>query len=447
MAVHEDREAFIPYSRTDIVDICIEDGKLPPEETEKFREFCSILSAYYHFELHHTQERLKGDFAPFNPDADTKFRIEPTEEQLAQKQANLMKDFQTVLERANYNLLSETALQEAFKEVSLIKLRTDVDFRDFDEVICYYRGDAPQTIQLKRLFRKDVDFTFGVFERVVLLVKYQGEEYFAKRKAKRKNLKGIPGKVYIYMYKGIPKFDLELIFPNVKTSMTWKDRLFFGVPIVGAAIPIILKTLPQIIIIVGLVLFLTVGPSALENLDTDEDEVRNIMPVLLALFSLALTLGGFAFKQYTNYKNKQIKFQKNVTETLFFKNLATNASVFQSLIDSAEEEECKEIILVYYHLLTSDGPLTAEQLDNKIEAWMEEKLDAHIDFDINGPLNNLEGIKASLVANSSESNVPQESLLTYDGENCKVMPLEDAKKVIDYLWDNAFLYANESSLS
>ena len=338
--------------------------------------------------------------------------------------------------------MSKAALQKALQETSLIKLRTDVDFKDFDEVICYYRGDAPQTITLKKLLRKDVEFTFDVFERVVLLVKYKGEKYFAKRKAKRKNLKGIPGKVYIYMYKNIPKFDLELIFPNVKTSMTWKDRLFFGVPIIGAAIPIILKTLPQIIIIVGLVLFFTVGPSALKNLNTTEDEVRNIMPVLLALFSLGMTFGGFAFKQFTNYKNKQIKFQKNVTETLFFKNLASNVSVFQSLIDSAEEEECKEIILVYYHLLTSSKSLTAEQLDDKIEAWMEEKLNTHIDFDIHGPLNNLEAIKASLVNTPSESSIPRESLLTYDGEHCKVLPLADAKKVIDYLWDNAFLYAN-----
>ena len=444
MAVYEDRGAFIPYSRADIVDICIEDGKLPPEETEKFREFCDILSAYYHFELHHTQERLKENFAPFNPDADTKFRVEPTEEQLSQKQSDLAKDFKTVLERANYDLLSEADLEKAFEEASLIKLRTDVDFEDFDEVICFYRGEAPKTITLKKFFKK-TEFTFDVFERVVLLIRYKGEEYFAKRKAKRKNLKGTPGKVYIYMYKNIPKFDLELIFPNVKTSMTWKDRLFFGVPIIGATIPIILKVLPQLLIIGGLVTLLLFGPEALRNLriNKSEEEVRNIMPVLLALFSLGMTLGGFAFKQYTNYKNKQIKFQKNVTETLFFKNLASNASVFQSLIDAAEEEECKEIILVYYHLLTQNEPLTAEQLDDKIEAWMEEKLDTHIDFDIHGPLNNLESIKVSLATAQGDSNVSQEPLLTYDDKRCKVMPLEDAKKVIDYLWDNAFLFAND----
>ena len=40
--------------------------------------------------------------------------------------------------------------------------------------------------------------------------------------------------------------------------------------------------------------------------------------------------------------------------------------------DAAEEEETKEIILVYYHLLTSPDPLTPAQLDDRIERWMEE---------------------------------------------------------------------------
>ncbi|WP_369817760.1 DUF3754 domain-containing protein [Planktothricoides sp. SR001] len=52
------------------------------------------------------------------------------------------------------------------------------------------------------------------------------------------------------------------------------------------------------------------------------------MPALIASGSLLVTLGGFAFKQYNSYKNKQIQFQKNVTETLFFRNLAINVGVF-----------------------------------------------------------------------------------------------------------------------
>jgi hypothetical protein len=155
-----------------------------------------------------------------------------------------------------------------------------------------------------------------------------------------------------------------------------------------------------------------------------------------------VTLGGFAYKQYSNYKSKQIKFRQTVTETLFFKNMANNASVFHALIDAAEEEECKEIILVYYHLLTSPKPLTSEQLDNRIETWMDETFGTKIDFDINGPIHNLEKIRGKLVQDSKDTaSLPEIPLLTKDKQGCcQVLPLNDAKRLIDYIWDHIFLY-------
>jgi hypothetical protein len=177
----------------------------------------------------------------------------------------------------------------------------------------------------------------------------------------------------------------------------------------------------------------TVGPEHLKQLTPSKEEARNIMPVLVAILSLSLTLGGFAFKQYTSYKSKQIKFQKNVTETLFFRNLASNVRVFQSLIDAAEEEECKEIILVFYHLLTSKTPLTPEQLDNRIEVWMDEKFGTQIDFDIHGPLHNLEVIRGKIVQDGSGSmNTPDVAILTRDSQGyCHLLSLDDAcKKLI-----------------
>ena len=128
---------------------------------------------------------------------------------------------------------------------------------------------------------------------------------------------------------------------------------------------------------------------------------------------------------------------------LFFRNLANNASVFGSLIDDAEEEECKEIILVYYHLIASQTPLNPEQLDDRIEAWMEEKFGTKIDFDINGPLRNLQAIRGKIVKDGeAEASMPEIPLLTYDNQGfCQVPSLDDAKTIVDYVWDNAFLYA------
>ena len=274
--------------------------------------------------------------------------------------------------------------------------------------------------------------------RLPLLIKCKEKDYFDKQNIPIDTLPFTPGKVYIYLYENVAKDDLEFVFPNVKISMTWKDRLLFFIPAATAVISVIVKILPQLLFILGVIVFVTVGQSSIEALRIKEDSLENIMPVLVTVLSLVLALGGVAFKQYNTYKTKYIKFQKEVTDTLFFRNLTNNVGVFQYLIDAAEEEECKEIILVYYHLLTSKVPLTAEQLDNCIEEWMEDKFDTKIDFDIQSTLENLSEITGKIVKNGSD----EISLLSRDRDNfCHVLSLDDAKIVIDYIWDNAFKYA------
>lgn len=441
MAIHSDREAFIPYRRCDLIELCVKDGQLPTTDIQKFQHFCSLLSAYYHFHFHSYLETLKANYTPFDPDSDTQSIREPSPEERMVMESQLVADVNKILERANYIPLPKARLRRAFKERSLIALRTSVDFNDFDQMVCYYRGDTYKPTLVKKIFRK-IEKNVHVFERVALLIKFKNKNYFTNKDIKIESLNFTPGKAYVYLYKNIPQFDLEFLFPNVKTSMTWKDRLLFGIPAIGAAIPLILRILPQLLLVIGAILLVTVGPSQLEALKPTEKEVRNIMPILVATLSLIVTLGGFAFKQYTSYKSKQIKFQKNVTETLFFKNIASNASVFGALIDAAEEEECKEIILVYYHLLTSKDNLTAEQLDDRIEDWMNDKFGTRIDFDINGPLRNLEAIRGKIVKDNEEQRLVHEvPLLKRDAQGkCYILPLDDALAVIDHIWDNAFRY-------
>ena len=242
-------------------------------------------------------------------------------------------------------------------------------------------------------------------------------------------------------YKNIPKFDLDLLFPNVQTSMTLRDQLMLAIPAIGAAASVALKAIPNILLLAAAILLALNAESALQTIGVQAEQARNIMPVLIATLTLAIALGGFAAKQYSQYKNKKIKFQKDVTDTLFFKNLANNASVFQMLVDIAEEEECKEIILVYYHLLTSAEPLSPEALDAQIETWLIEKTGTTINFDIHGPLQNLQQIRGR--TNQSASDQP---LLEYDDRGrCCVLPLTEATVVLDYVWDNAFRYSGGES--
>ena len=441
MAVYQNREAFIPFSRQGLIELCLSDDRLNELEKEQFRDFCQILAAYYHFKFHSYLENIKYNYAPFNPDENLVDRNQYNLNQTESMSKNLINDFTAVLQKANYFPLSKGVLRRSLEDDSLFDLKTEVDFTDFEEMLCYCQGDTQNKITIKKFWwtkEKQID----IFAKVVLLIKFKEEKHFADKPTPRSQLSFKPGCIYIYLYQNLSKLDLEFIFPNVQMSMNWKDRLLFGIPAIGAGISLVARILPQLLLIIGVILYVILGDIPTSVIPVREEQVREVTPLLVTTFSLLVTLGGFAFKQYTSYKSKQIKFQKNITETLFFRNRANNTGVFQYLIDAAEEEECKEIILVYYHLLTSETLLTSEQLDDRVEIWMEEKMGKKIDFDINNTLANLQSIRGQINLNPENSQeLTEVVLLKKDRQNyLQVLPLKQATKVIDYVWDNAFQY-------
>ena len=446
MAVFRSREAFIPYSRQEIIELCLADGEMAIAEKQEFREFCEILIAYYHFKLHRSLEQLKSSFFPLDPDVSFELSLSSINSlDLQRQEQNLINTFESILQQANYFPLPKRELEKALSDDSLFDLKTNVDFDAFEQMVCYCRGDSSTNVTLKKWWFKTVQQKVDIYQRVVLLIKFKAEQHYQDKPVAESELSFKPGKIYLYLYKNLSKLDLEFIFPNIEMSMNWKDRLLFGVPAIGAAIPLALKIIPQLLLIVGVLIYLTFGYQPINELQVQEEDVRNIAPLLVATLSLIITLGGFAFRQFNNYKSKQIRFQKNVTDTLFYRNLANNSGVFQYLIDAAEEEECKEIILVYYHLLTSSEPLTPVQLDHNIESWMEHKFGTIIDFDIEKPLRNLSGIKViNQEINEHTYATKHKALLKRDRHNrCHILPLKEAKQLLDKVWDNFFQYSSD----
>lgn len=395
---------------------------------------------------HRLLEELKDTFAPFNPDADTKRPVMLTSAERDQREEQLVQSFETVLQHANYSKLSDDDLEEAFRQDSLIPVKTKVDFDDYKRVVFYYRGDNFKTMTFRHFWFWSAARKIDNLERVALLLKFKDEDYFKSKKQNIEDLNFTPGKMYLYLYKNIPRFDLELLFPNVKVSMNWRDRLLFGVPAIGAAVPLALRVLPSLLLVVGAVIILFLGLEADTQLASNlqipvtSEEAQNLFPILVATLSISMTLGGFAFKQYSSYKNKRLKFLKQVADTLFFKNLVSNAGVLYTLVDSANEERCKEMMLVYYHLLTAEQPLTKAEIDDRIEEWMEQQLDTKIDFDIHKTLDNLSKPGAPLAESYGATNGQSTVSLANmdDTQRYQALPLHDAKAVIDYVWDNVF---------
>jgi len=199
---------------------------------------------------------------------------------------------------ANYRPLSQQELEEAFEVASLIPLHTRVDFDDFDQVLFFYRGEGEETVPFRR-FMKNRTMQIDTLQRVVVLLKFRDQEYFAARARHSENMGFVPGKIYLYLYKNIPRNDLELLFPNVDVSMNWKDRLMLLVPVLGAAIPLILKVLPSMGLLVAAILLVTMGPEITARFGYQTAGSSGLYPLLVALLSIGAALGGFAAHQYT----------------------------------------------------------------------------------------------------------------------------------------------------
>ena len=291
---------------------------------------------------------------------------------------------------------------------------------------------------LSVFFRKK-QISFDNYDYVAVLLEIKSQQYFEKKEKRKDELNFKPGKVYLYLYKNIPHYDLELLFPNVKISMNLRDKLMLVIPALGAAIPMLIKILPALGLIVGAIALVVFGWDLGGKFDVDVSDPKAVYPLLLAALTACVALGGFAARQYIKYKSKRLEFLKKVTDVLFFKSLDVCQGVLNAVVDSAEEEQSKEMLLIYYLLMQEDKALNAEDIRRKMNAWTKNQFS--VDSDINAELALEQLVNLQAPSDSGESISVIEKIA--DGRY-QSSSIESAKRIIDYIWDNLFQYTNNS---
>ena len=144
-------ERFIPFRKTSIVTMCADE--VPAEERESFEAFTELLASLLHHEFRARLEALKDAYFPFNPDSDTRqiVELDPSERQAAQQR--LVDELTALAEDANFERISTDDLERAFLEESLMKVRLEADFDDFEQVVFYRRGAHTRQEEVKHLVR------------------------------------------------------------------------------------------------------------------------------------------------------------------------------------------------------------------------------------------------------------------------------------------------------
>ncbi len=401
------RFRFIPYRKHDIVEMCLQDNLLCGQQDE-FRQLYTMLDSVFHFEFHKTIEAIKNAYAPIDPDADTR----AYEKSVTTDEQDFTELLGVLLEKANYERVTEEDLNQALNESSLFKIRLEVDFDDFSEVLIFCRGESTQQETISRLFglfKKTIEFIN--FDRVVIYIRFKADYSATKQQA----VSCRPGATLLRLFQNVPKADIEMLFPNTQVRMRTMDKLLIGVPAVVSGGIVLSTKLGASLILLGSMFGFWLGFS--------DQPVELNKPALIVLFAGLAALGGFLWKQFDNFKNRKLRFLQSLTQNLYFKNLDNNAGVFHRLANDAEEEECKEAILAYYFLLISPQALSSKELDSMIEDWFVRQWQCPIDFEIDDALDKL--LELQLVEES-------------DGKLTAVS-IQTGLQRLDKRWDDYFI--------
>src|SRR5262245_28146097 len=412
-----ERDQFIPVRKDDLLDALIEHGPLGSEaEREKFRQVCRFLAAIYHYEYFEQLERLRHDYYYFNPELEPHERFDDT--MLEAAYADLLDSFTAVLKGANFVEAPHAEIEHAHRAHSLLRVAIEVSFDDFRDVRFFRRGHHKETVEESRWFGlRPRTHEILVYDDVILLVAMKSEMQIAsereKRRLRQRRTRG--GSVLIKYFRNIAREDLNALFPNVRVVMSTFDKLFLSVPALAGAVPILLNLASTVT-----VLFLVIGFYLGVVAAVEQDHLKRAFAAMSGL----VALGGFVMRQWLRYQAQSLKYQKRLTDNIYFRNVNNNAGIFDYMIGAAEDQECKEAFLAYYFLRTGKTPPTQAELDSHIERWLKQTFDVDVDFEVADALGKLERL----------------GLLRREGDRLTVPPPEATLARLDEVWDGYFQF-------
>ena len=390
--------------------MCLVDSELD-SDAEAFRQLSYMLDQVFHFEFHQVIEALKNAYADSDPDTDTR-RPGIDAPENSQSFISLLDG---LLEKANYERVTEADLNRALSESSLFKIRLHVDFDDFSEVSLFARGQSNRTETISSWFGlRSKTIEFVNYDRVVVYLRIRDDFEHSKLDSDRCRA----GATLLKLFRNVPRADLEMLFPNTRVRMRLMDKLLIGIPAVVSGGIVLTTKLGASLVLLGSLFGYWLGVS--------KQPVELNQAAVVALLAGAAALGGYLWKQFNNFKNRKIRFMQALTQNLYFKNLDNNAGVFHRLANDAEEEESKEAILAYYFLLASSQPLTRSELDHEIERWFDSRWNCQLDFEIDDALHKL--LSLGLVEES--------------GDRLKAVSIKEGIRTLDQRWDNYFVPGN-----
>jgi Protein of unknown function (DUF3754) len=382
-------------------------------ECDLFRRFARTLRNICHFEYSETLDQLRDDYYYFSPEIAGLASADRAKSDFTY--SNLIRSLDGILKDANFEELPHEDIADAHRRRT-VPVEVKAKHDDFREVRFYRRGhhiEKVDIIEWLGLRRRTVEVE--VFDDLVLVVAMKTQAEINSRRELRtlKRRKIVPGSVLLKYFRNIACGDLYALFPNARVVMSSFDRAFLGLPAIAGGIPILLKlyaTISVLLIVIGVYVG---GYGSVSNTE---------LKTALAALAGIVALGGFVTHQWLKYQRRSLRYHMELADNVYYRNVSNNAGIFDYLIATAEDQECKQALLVYHFIRKMATLPTTAEIANRIEAWLADSFEVKVDFDVTAALRTLDRF----------------GLVRYQAERLSVLPLERAIPKLHEAWNNFF---------
>jgi len=373
---------FIPLTRHAVmVDLC-EDIE-GPDDTDYFAHAALELERHRAHDYREMAAEIRRLYLPFSPDADTVKVTDLSPEEALKAEQDLAALVRHLLTRANYSPIPNDELTRILSEQSPYSLRIEVDLDEYDLLHVFARDVYAAARSVRRpetLYLLKATFETRVHRRLFVALKLKTDEKRAREIAEREGIsekkamrkvrkrrKALPQDtrtdfIYVKVFKDMPEYDLQILFPLRSVQFRPFDRIKFVATATGGT---------------AFGIFTTTG---------------KVLAATNPITAVGALIGfiGLLARQITQFFNQRNRYMMELAQKLFFHNLANNRAALALLLDRAEEEDVKEDLITLYFL--RGERVERRELPEKkrmIEDVIADRYGVRVDFELDDALSRL----------------------------------------------------------
>ena len=339
---------FIPVSSDDLIDYLAADENTFGDNGPKIRGIANWFIRILEQEKSAFERLLIRSYSSVNPDRET-IDILHTGPPDDSDFELLNKNVRHMLEKANFEQLSDDQVRTAIEAGNTQGMRVKLDTESVEEMAIWVRGRGTAPFSRRTLahpIRGEMS-SIAIFNRLALITRPTGE-----------------GNVQVRLFKDIPIRNVEALLPNANVRMGLRDAVVMAGSGAGAVWTLIAKVL-------------AVGLAAAGQL----------------VWIIAVPLAGLSWKMFSGYRRAIKNRDSSRSRHLYSQSLGANRSAIHMISYMICEEEIKEAVLLYTFCLDAEAdgrPAPEPGIKTAIEKYLENLTSIEVDFDMTDAIETLD---------------------------------------------------------